>query len=138
MKRIFLMLVIVCSNNVYSQSEKVSVLNDTTTLYSECVDLFPDVDASFIGGTAALQKYIVGKIVYFNYDFEPLDSRIYIEFIVDKDGSILNPKIIKGFDEKLNESCLTMIQNMPKWKPAETNGVAVKSLVRIPITICLN
>lgn len=138
MKRIFLMLVIVCSNNVYSQSEKVSVLNDTITISSECIVLYPDEEAEFIGGAAALHKYIIENIEFNNFDFETYSSKIYFEFIVDTDGSILNPNINNGHDNDLNERNLTLIENMPKWKPAKTNGKAVKSLVRIPININLN
>jgi hypothetical protein len=51
-------------------------------------------------------------------------------FDIDKDGTILNPIIYRGVNEKFNTKLLKMIDMMPKWKPATTNGVPIFSTTR--------
>ena len=57
------------------------------------------------------------------------------EFIVEKDGSISDPQIIRGSNEQLNAEVIRVLQLMPKWTPGRNNGEAVRSRSQIILRI---
>lgn len=72
------------------------------------------------GGTAAFREYLKGL----NRDLAPYlkedqhTAYVLVEFIVDKTGKVLNPKILKGGNDQLNEYLLDALEQLPDWKPA--------------------
>lgn len=99
---------------------------------------FPDKEAQYPGGTKELMRFLNS-----NFEFDlptclPELGKIYLEFIVKKDGSITNIKILKGMNEEYDREAIILLKKMPNWIPAELNGKAVRSLIRIPVTINLN
>lgn len=64
----------------------------------------------------------------------PFSCKVKVEFIVECDGSISNVKIIKGYDENSNKEAIRLIKTMPKWVPAEKDGVVVRSNFVLDIT----
>ena len=67
-----------------------------------------------------------------------IDGRVFIQFVVDKDGSIIDTKVVKGVDTKLDAEALRVIQNSPKWIPAVQRGKNVKVRMNIPIVFTLD
>ena len=63
---------------------------------------------------------------------------IIATFIVEKDGSLTNIKIIESNEPSLNREVVRVIKSMPKWKPATENGVPVRSDFTLPIKIKIN
>ena len=47
----------------------------------------------------------------------------------------MNPKIIKGINSELNNEALRVVNKMPDWKPATSNGKAVTSVFKLPIQL---
>lgn len=98
---------------------------------------FPDTEAEYPGGPDSLAEFI-----FVNFSLPPNDTsevlwdqRVYLSFIVEKDGSINNIVVEKGANELYDSICVAVVQQMPKWIPAQKNGVAVRSLMRLPISI---
>ena len=58
-------------------------------------------------------------------------GRVTVQFVVDKDGSIKEPKLLRSVDKDMDAEALRLISNMPKWKPGRQEGqpVAVKYMV---------
>ena len=56
-----------------------------------------------------------------------------VEAVIEKDGSISHPKILKGVDKDLDREALRVVKSMPKWQPGKNNDVAVRSYVRMPV-----
>ena len=56
-----------------------------------------------------------------------------MQFIVDTDGSIVEPQIVKKVDPYLDREALNVISIMPKWIPAEKNGQKVRARYTLPI-----
>ena len=54
---------------------------------------------------------------------------VLIEFIVDKQGNVLNPKILRGGYDEVNDHILDAFESMPRWKPA------VRQEVNVPIKL---
>lgn len=98
---------------------------------------FVDQDASFKGN---MLEYIHKNLVFrncFNYDIG-LGSKIYVKFIVEKDGSSSQVTIIRGLNDEpeCRKDLVKMFEAMPKWLPAKNGGKTVRSWVQIPINIC--
>lgn len=94
--------------------------------------------AEFPGGDAALDKYIVSN---FNISKEAnkkaKSGTILVSFIVEKDGSITNVRIIstRRLGYGLEEEALRVFKQMPKWKPAIQRGKPVRMSFSKPIRL---
>ncbi|PKR81903.1 hypothetical protein CW751_00780 [Brumimicrobium salinarum] len=99
---------------------------------------YPDVEAGFPGGTAAMKKFLAENIKYPEIAMELGDAgRVFIEFVVNKDGSIEQVKILRGVSKEIDLEAKRVVRSMPKWKPAESKGEAVRARCRIPINFIL-
>ncbi len=98
----------------------------------------PDVDAEFPGGIDAMMNFMKENMRYPQYSIEMNEQgRVFLSFIVDKDGSISDIKVEKGISDSLNVEAIRVVKTMPKWKPALLAEQPVKSTVRIPINFQL-
>lgn len=102
---------------------------------------FAEVDASFPGGTAAFYKY-VGKELNGKYPSQArrmnIEGRVFVQFVVNKDGTIQDVKVIKGIGGGCDELAAKVIQESPMWNPAKQRGIPVRKRMLIPITFQLN
>lgn len=62
-----------------------------------------------------------------------IQGRVSVEFVIDKDGSVIDVEITKGADPLLNAEAVRVVSASPKWKPAKVKGVTVRSSISIPI-----
>lgn len=62
-------------------------------------------------------------------------GKVLVEFIVEKDGSLSNIKILKGVGERYDQECSRLFGRMPKWTPGKIGNHNVRTLMMIPITI---
>ena len=60
-------------------------------------------------------------------------GRATVQFVVEKDGSITNVKILRGIDPELNKEAVRVISAMPKWKPGEQRGKPVRCKFTVPV-----
>jgi protein TonB len=100
---------------------------------------FPDVEASFPGGAAALNKFIVSNIQYpeTSIDMEE-QGKVYLSFVVEPDGSITGVKVERGVSRDLDREAKRVVRAMPKWEPGEAGGKKVRTRCRLPIVFTLN
>ena len=88
----------------------------------------------FPGGEAELFHYISKNIHYPQEAKEKgIQGRVFIGFIVEKDGSISNVRNLRGVDSELDAEAIRVIQSLPKWKPGKNNGEFVRVSYQIPI-----
>lgn len=100
---------------------------------------FPDVEAEFPGGTEALMKYIKDHLKYPAEEREMgIQGRVYVEFVVEKNGEVTTVKVIRGVSKNLDLEAKRLVTMMPDWKPAESRGNPVRSKARLPITFTLD
>ena len=98
----------------------------------------PDVEPSFPGGIAAMSHYINDNIEL-PYDIPAYDQgTVYVEFVVNKNGSIEQVKIRRGLSVQLNKAAKKVVKNMPKWIPGEQAGKPVRVRFTLPIKISSN
>ena len=93
----------------------------------------------FPGGEEALRSYIARSI---NYPLEAqkkgIQGKVYVTFIVEKDGSVSNTKIAKGVDFHLNNEALRVVKSMPKWQPGMHRNKAARVYFTVPINFVLS
>ena len=100
---------------------------------------FPDLEASFPGGSEAMKAWIKENLLYPEISKELGDQgRVYVTFVVEPDGSITGIDVMRGgVTDELNREAKRLIRTMPKWMPGETKGKAVRARCRIPISFTL-
>ena len=57
--------------------------------------------------------------------------------VVDKDGSISNPEVVRGVDAYLDKEAIRVISSMPKWRPGVQNGKKVRVKYTVPVVFRL-
>jgi TonB family protein len=100
-----------------------------------------DEPAVFVGGTTELMKWIVKNLEYPTIAMEEgLQGRVYIKFIVEKDGSVSSPKVMRGIQDcpMCDKEAIRLVKSMPKWTPAIHDGRIVRSYMIIPIKFSLD
>lgn len=100
---------------------------------------FPDVEAGFPGGPAAMMKWINDNVKYPQTSIEMNEQgRVFLSFVVEKDGSITNVKVERGISIDLDREAKRVVRKMPKWVPGESAGRAVRARCRLPINFQLH
>jgi protein TonB len=90
------------------------------------------------GGMAAFYEYIGKKLKYpAQARRMGIEGKVFVEFVVDKDGTITDVKAIKGIGAGCDEEAKRVIQNAPKWNPGKQRGRPVKVRMILPITFKL-
>ncbi len=87
-------------------------------------------EPELIGGMQALQK----EIDYPDFaEKAGIEGRVFVEFIVDKEGNVQNPKIARGVHKLLNKEALRVVKKM-KFRPGKQRRRAVKVRFTLPVT----
>ena len=114
-----------------SQTRKDTATDDK--VYEVCEQM-----PIFEGGDAALLKYLRENLKYpDNTKDRGVQGRLVIGFIVEKDGSLTDVKVLRPVDIDLDAEVLRVIKGMPKWIPGRHNGQRVRVRYLLPIHICL-
>lgn len=89
---------------------------------------------TYPGGEKALFEYLGNNIKYPETARENgIEGTVYIEFVIAKDGSVTNVKVLRGIGGGCNEEGLRVINAMPKWKPGRLQGYPVMVKYTLPI-----
>ena len=93
---------------------------------------------SFPGGDAELMKWLQKNLKYPPIAQENgIQGKVYVQFVVNKDGSIVDPKILRSADASLDKEAMRVVQAMPKWTPGKQRGKAVRVRFTLPVTFRL-
>lgn len=97
-----------------------------------------DTPPSFVGGDAAMYKFLSETLVYPVVAQENnIQGRVIVQFVVDEKGKILDPRVVRSIDPSLDEEALRVINAMPTWNPGKHKGKPVKARYTIPIAFSL-
>lgn len=91
--------------------------------------------AHFRGGDKALQEYLKANIRM--PDEECVTGRVVVTFMVEKDGSISNAKVVKSLSPACDAEALRVVNNMPKWNPGKQLGQCLRTKFTLPIPFTL-
>ena len=100
----------------------------------EVVEEMPE----FPGGMAECLKFLGKNIKYPTISQENgVQGKVIVQFVVNKDGSIVDPVVVRSVDPYLDKEALRVIKTMPKWKPGKQRGKAVRVKYTVPVTFKL-
>ncbi|WP_455966795.1 energy transducer TonB [Bacteroides fluxus] len=86
------------------------------------------------GGMAGLMQYLSKNIKYPTIAQENgTQGRVVVQFVVNRDGSIVDAKVMRGVDPYLDKEALRVINSMPKWKPGKQRGKPVRCRYTVPV-----
>ncbi|MDB5110244.1 MAG: hypothetical protein JWR67_1358, partial [Mucilaginibacter sp.] len=90
------------------------------------------------GGLKAFYKFLA-KTVRYPADARAnnIQGRVYVQFIVEKDGSLSGVKVVRGPGHGLNEAAARAVKSSPKWIPGTQHGKAVRVQYTVPINFTL-
>ncbi len=102
-------------------------------MFDELPDIDPDVYLvveewpEFVGGIEAMLEFIENNT---NYPEKAknnnIHGRVFVEFIVERDGSLSNIHLLHGIDPECNDEAVRVVSAMPKWQPGKLNGETVR------------
>ena len=104
-------------------------------------DIFDQAETmpEFPGGTSALMEFLNKNIRYPEEACKKdIQGRVVCSFVVEKDGSISDAKIVRSVDPSLDEEALRIVNSMPNWTPGTQDGKPVRVKYTIPLTFKLN
>ena len=92
-----------------------------------------------IGGYSAFYKYIGKKMKYPSQAKRMgIEGKVFMKFMVDKDGSISKVQVLKGIGAGCDEEATRVLKGAPKWKPGKQRGRPVRVWMNLPIVFKLN
>ena len=103
-------------------------------------DIFITVETqpSFPGGLNAFYRYLGETVKYPKQAIrQGVSGKVFVEFVVDKDGSLSQLRVAKGIGAGCDEEALRVIRNSPRWNPGKQRGRAVRVRMVVPITFKL-
>lgn len=102
---------------------------NSTRIYS-VVEEMPE----YPGGMKAFVNYLKRKLVYPpQAKKEKLEGVVAVQFVVEKDGRITSPTIVRSLRADMDSAALTAIRNMPNWIPAREHGMRVRCKYSVPV-----
>lgn len=122
-------------NSFFLRAFIISKSADGRGFYS--VD-YMEKSAEYVGGMSAFYKWLAKNMLY-----PPsarrmgLEGKVFVEFIIEPDGSITNVSVKRGFDGACDREAVRVTSIMPKWKPGTQNGRPVRQSYTMPITFKL-
>lgn len=95
-------------------------------------------DPEFPGGMEALYKYLRDNIKYPQLARDNnITGKVYVTFVVERDGSIANPRVLKDIGGGCGAEAIRVVKSMPKWKPGKQRGKAVRVQFNLPVSFNL-
>ncbi len=92
----------------------------------------------FPGGAAELMKWLNKNMKYPSIAQDNgIQGRVIVQFVVNKDGSIVDPVVMKSVDPYLDKEALRVVKMMPRWSPGEQRGKPVRVKFTLPVTFRL-
>ncbi len=92
----------------------------------------------FPGGQQAMLEFIARNIKYPPLARESgIQGRVFVNFVVEPDGSVSNVKVIRGIGGGCDEEAIRVVQSMPKWVPGRQRGKPVRVSFNLPVRFTL-
>ncbi|MFM1754948.1 MAG: hypothetical protein RLZZ236_1887 [Bacteroidota bacterium] len=107
-----------------------AVVEEDNSIYNTAgIEVKPD----FPGGMEKFYKFVGNN--YQTPEEEGLKGKVYVTFVVEKDGSLTDIKVIRDIGYGTGKEAIRVLNKCPRWTPGEQNGKKVRVLYSLPITI---
>lgn len=130
--------VVVATTKKASIEEKIKEGKVTEEDYDQLTFNVVEKMPEFEGGVENMMKFLQQNIKYPEEAKKSgAQGRVIVQFVVEKDGSIVEPKVVKSVSPELDAAALRVVQAMPKWKPGEQRGKKVRVQFTLPVSFRL-
>lgn len=126
--------------NAMGRADDTFIANDIQRMTSTDDDVYEVVEKmpKFPGGGAELMKYLSSNIKYpVEAHKAGIQGRVVVSFVVNKDGTVKDAKIVRSVDKSIDAEALRVISAMPKWQLGYQDGKAVSVRYTVPVTFRL-
>jgi protein TonB len=107
-----------------------AVVEEDNNVYNTAgIEVKPD----FPGGIEKFYKFVGNN--YKTPEEEGLKGKVYVTFVVEKDGSLTDIKVLRDIGYGTGAEAIRVLKKCPRWTPGEQNGKKVRVLYSLPITI---
>ena len=127
---------LIASNISCISSEKQEEISEKQESRAAEGEVFQVVEEmpEFPGGMGECMKWLGQNIKYpADAKEKGVQGRVIVQFVVEKDGTIVNAKVVRGVDPDLDAEALRVVNQSPKWKPGKQKGEAVRVKYTLPI-----
>ena len=91
------------------------------------------------GGIEAMMTFLRDNLKYpAELAEQNIQGRVIVQFVVDKEGNVTNPTVMRSVDPQLDAEALRVVKAMPKWTPGKVGGKAVNVKYTLPVTFALS
>ena len=121
--------------------EEETDANETTNKSEDSNEIHDVVDQmpQFPGGQSALLEYLAKNVNYpVVAEENGIHGKVIVTFVVERDGSITNAKVVKSLDPSLDKEALRVVNSMPLWQPGKQNGIVVRVKYTVSVQFRLN
>lgn len=106
---------------------------DTIVFIDSIFDVVEE-NPSFPGGEKKLYEFLSKNLRYPEMAKENgIQGKVFIQFVVWKDGSIKDVKVVKSIHNTLDKEAFRVVNKMPNWSPGKQQGKVVNTKFTIPI-----
>lgn len=144
MKLFSIFFFLLLSNSLFAESKVIGIYkyayqSDTINVGEEPVFLAVENQPEFPGGDNALAEFIASNVKYPPAAREyGIEGKVYVSFIIEKDGSVTNIKVLKGVGGSCDEEAKRVVSLLPNFIPGKQNGRLVRVQFNIPINFKLS
>lgn len=120
--------------------EKVAVTQKDNMVFINGKKAYNMVDdmPKFPGGHLEIQKFLARNTVYPKEAQEKGEQgRVFVSFIVGKDGMVSDPKIVRGVAPSIDKEAIRVVNSMPQWEAGKQDGKPVNVIYTVPINFKL-
>jgi periplasmic protein TonB len=90
------------------------------------------------GGQDAFRRFIAENLRYPQIAAENgIQGRVFVQFVVNEDGSVSDAKVVRGVDPSLDREALRVVMSSPRWTPGRQRGQPVRVAFTFPINFVL-
>lgn len=113
--------------------KKTSLTINNDEIEADSVYSIPQVNPMFPGGQNAMISFFAKNIITPESDGKNVKGKVFVRFVVKKNGELAKIYLVKGLNEVCNKEALRVIKKMPSWIPAMQEGEKVNSWHTLPI-----
>lgn len=124
-----------------AQNQEVAKVEVAEEVEEEEEEIFMSVEENpeFPGGLEAVYKFVGQNLKYPELAKQNnITGKVYIQFVVEKDGSVGNVKVLRDIGGGCGAEALRVVKMLPKWKPGKQRGKAVRCYFTLPVVYELN
>jgi TonB family protein len=114
-----------CLRELATSESAVAALKEAE---SNSVFMVVDKQPEFAGGYSVLTTFLEN-----NLKKQRVEGTVYVSFIVEKDGSLSEPKVLRGMSPQADAEALRVLRLMPKWTPGSHHGKIVRTRFNLPV-----